>query len=159
MGRAPYIQTFKTPSQEDRKMVDEVLEKLDIKKYSKRFYSELSGGEQQIILLARAMAQKAKFILLDEPASNLDYKNQKKLLDIISVLISEGYGVLMVSHNPEHAFKCCNNTLMIDKNKNYIYGSTKEVVTSENLTNTYGVDLTVKIEGEGTNQLYCCFIN
>jgi len=159
MGRAPYIQTFKTPSQEDRKIVDEVLEKLDIKKYSKRFYSELSGGEQQIILLARAMAQKAKFILLDEPASNLDYKNQKKLLDIISVLISEGYGVLMVSHNPEHAFKCCNKTLMIDKNKNYIYGATKEVVNSENLTNTYGVDLTVKIEGEGTNQLYCCFIN
>lgn len=158
MGRAPYIKTFKMPSQEDKKIVYEVMEKLDIQKYSKRFYSELSGGEQQIVLLARAMAQKAKFILLDEPASNLDYKNQKKLLDIISALVSEEYGVLMVSHNPEHAFKCCNRTLMIDKNRNYTYGQTKKVVTSENLTSTYGVDLVVKIEDEGNNQLYCCYI-
>lgn len=158
MGRAPYIPTFKTPAEEDYKVVSEVIEKLELSDYSNRFYSELSGGEQQIILLARAMAQKAEFILLDEPASNLDYKNQMKLLDVIKMLTAEGRGVLMVSHSPEHAFRCCENSLLIDRDKKYLYGQTEKVVTTENLTHVYGVNLNVGIKRANGKDMYYCFL-
>ena len=141
MGRAIHIEKFKMPKEIDYEKVTSVLEKLELIDYKRKKYSELSGGEQQIVLLARAIVQDSKIILLDEPASNLDYKNQKKLIDIIKWLKLKGKGVLMVSHNPEHAIRCCERTLLMFQDGKHEYGYTNEVVNEKNLSKVYGVKI------------------
>lgn len=159
MGRALYIPKFQAPGDEDYRIVNETLEKVGIAEYANRYYSELSGGEQQMVLLARAIAQGSKYVLLDEPASNLDYMNQRKLLNLIIDLISSGIGILMVSHSPEHAFLCCKNTLMIDTMGGYIYGQTQNIVTAANLTKTYGVGIGIaEVEDMCGKEIKTCYL-
>ena len=86
MGRASFIPKFSSPRAEDVECVEEALKSLDILHMKDKVYSELSGGEQQIVLVARALVQKAKLIIMDEPASNLDFSNQEKLLRCITGL-------------------------------------------------------------------------
>lgn len=159
MGRASYISRFSSPNKTDICAVEQALDRLGIADYSGRKYSELSGGEQQIVLVARAIAQEAKFILLDEPTSNLDFYNQKKLLDIINLLTNEGVGILMVSHNPEHAFICCDDTLMISKDGSYVFGKTNDIVNGANLSKTYGIDIEVaSINDKDGKIIYSCYL-
>jgi len=159
MGRASYIARFSSPNKTDICAVEQALDRLGIADYSGRKYSELSGGEQQIVLVARAIAQEAKFILLDEPTSNLDFYNQKKLLDIINLLTNEGVGILMVSHNPEHAFICCDDTLMISKDGSYVFGKTNDIVNGANLSKTYGIDIEVtSINDKDGKIIYSCYL-
>lgn len=159
MGRAIYIKEFSAPSREDYQVVADVLKRLHILDYAKKKYDELSGGEQQIVLLARAIAQQAKYILLDEPASNLDYCNQKKLIDVIKMLTAEGIGVLMVSHIPEHAFICCEKTLLINRNSTYYFGITEEVITERNLSDIYGVDIGImQFKNDDGTPKYTCYL-
>lgn len=141
MGRAVHIEKFKMPTDKDYKEVNNILKQLGLTDYKEKKYSELSGGEQQIVLIARAIVQDAKMILLDEPASNLDYKNQKKLIDTIRWLKQNEKGILMVSHNPEHAIMCCERTLLMFQNGNHKYGYTREVINEENLSKMYGVSI------------------
>jgi iron complex transport system ATP-binding protein len=98
-----------------------MLEKLRISHLADKLYCELSGGEQQITLIARALAQEAQFIIMDEPASNLDFENQKKVLDVLKDLSGNGMGIVMSSHSPDHAFYCGTKTLMITKEKRIIF--------------------------------------
>lgn len=151
MGRAPYIEKFSAPSQQDYKAVQETLDKLSLNHLSNRFYDELSGGEQQIVLIARAIAQNANYILLDEPASNLDFYNQSKLIRIINMMKQEKIGVLKVSHNPEHAFQCCEKALLIGKSGQYFYGETSKTITEDNLKIIYGTDVGIKTFTDANN--------
>ena len=151
MGRAPYIEKFSSPSQQDYKAVQETLDKLSLNHLSNRFYDELSGGEQQIVLIARAIAQNANYILLDEPASNLDFYNQSKLIQIINMMKQEKIGVLMVSHNPEHAFQCCEKALLIGKSGQYFYGETSKTITEDNLKIIYETDVGIKTFTDANN--------
>ncbi len=139
MGRASHVRELASPTEADYEMVDEVIKMLSLEKYEYRYYDELSGGEQQIVLLARAIVQKSNYILLDEPASNLDYFNQRKMINVINTLRKKGIGILMVSHNPEHAFMCCEKALLIYKNGSYVFDDTDKCVTSKNLTRLYNV--------------------
>lgn len=143
MGRAAHIKELDSPSENDYEIVDEVIKMLSLEKYEYQYYDELSGGEQQIVLLARAIAQKSKYILLDEPASNLDYFNQQKMINVINALRKTGIGILMVSHNPEHAFACCEKALLINKDGSYVFGDTDKCITSYNLTKLYEVPVGV----------------
>lgn len=159
MGRASYIPRFQTPGNEDYSVVNQTMKKVGIAEYADRYYSELSGGEQQMVLIARAIAQGSKYILLDEPASNLDYMNQRKLLNLIIELTASGIGVLMVSHSPEHAFKCCKNTLIIDTTGHYVYGQTQEVITATNLKNAYGVGIGIaQVEDICGKEIKTCYL-
>lgn len=143
MGRASHIKELASPSEEDYEIVDEVIKMLSLEEYEHRYYNELSGGEQQIILLARAIAQKSNYILLDEPASNLDYFNQRKMISVINMLRKNEIGILMVSHNPEHAFLCCEKALLIYKDGNYVFDYTDKCITSDNLTRLYEIPVGV----------------
>ncbi len=156
MGRSLHIPNFMSPSLKDFEVVESVMSQLDFLEYKDAYYSELSGGEQQIVLIARAIAQGADYIIMDEPASNLDYSNQKKLLDTVKRLTQSGIGVLMASHSPEHAFACCNKALLISKNHSFIFGSVDDVITSKNLTNAYGVEISI-IELDSKVKT-CCLI-
>ena len=159
MGRAPYIEKFSTPSVNDYMVVEETLKKLSMEYLSDRFYDELSGGEQQIVLIARAIAQQADYILLDEPASNLDFNNQSKLIHIIAMLKKENKGILMVSHNPEHAFLCCEKSLLIGQDSKYFYGDTRNTVTEETLGIIYNADIGIKMfTDERNNSRYAFYV-
>lgn len=150
MGRARYIKQFEPPSKEDYKVAKSVLDSLGILYLENCLYSELSGGEQQIVLIARALAQESKFIVMDEPASNLDFENQKRVLDVLKYLSSQDRGIIMSSHSPDHAFYCGTNIVLINRDKTIIYGLTDEVLTTSNLKKVYGVDVSI-ITGKNAN--------
>ena len=156
MGRSLHIPKFMSPSKKDHEAIEAVMEQMDLLAYRNAYYSELSGGEQQIILIARAIAQGSDYIIMDEPASNLDYSNQKKLLDTIKNLTKNNKGIMMASHTPEHAFVCCNKALLISRSRKYQFGSVNEIVTSENLSAAYGVEIEVVQLNSGKKT--CCLI-
>lgn len=141
MGRAAYIKRFGSPTKKDIHAAQEAMNALGLSGFEERNYSELSGGEQQTVLIARAIAQKAKLIIMDEPASNLDFKNQKKLLEIIKKLSSQNISVIMATHSPDHAFLCSNMTLLINKQHKYRFGLTSDIITDESLFDAFGVNI------------------
>lgn len=160
MGRASHIARFSKPKKNDIKIACNTMERIGILGLRHKYYSELSGGEQQCVLVARAIAQEAKFIIMDEPASNLDLKNQKKLLDVVNSLADDGIGVLMATHSPEHVFATCNKVLLIDKYGTSIFGQMEEIMTVEKLKEAFGVELDV-LETEyldGTNKKTICLL-
>ena len=103
MGRTPYIGAFSTPSAKDYRIADEALERMDITHLRNKPYTEISGGERQQVTIARVIAQQPKLILLDEPTAHLDYGNQYRVVQMIRQLATEGYALIMTTHNPEHA--------------------------------------------------------
>lgn len=141
MGRAAHIKQFSSPSENDYMIATKMLKKLGIGDLSNCMYSELSGGEQQVVLIARALAQESKFIVMDEPASNLDFENQKRILDVMRVLVSKDVGIIMSSHSPDHAFYCNADVVLIRKDKSIVQGKAEDIITSENLKGGYGVDV------------------
>ena len=161
MGRARFINKFSQPSDDDYKKAVEVLERLGIKELKEKKYFELSGGEQQIVLIARALVQEAKFIIMDEPASNLDFENQKKVLECLMNLSGKGLGVILSSHSPDHALFCKTRVVMIDKDKSIHTGSIDDTLTADNLKKVYGVDIQL-ISGKtnaGREIRTCCIVN
>lgn len=161
MGRARFIKKFSQPSTNDYAMANKVLEYLRIEKLSYKKYSELSGGEQQIVLIARALVQDAKFIIMDEPASNLDFENQKIVLECLKQLLGHGLGVILSSHSPDHAIFCNTMVVMIDKKKHIHIGSIEETLTAQNLREVYGVDIQMLngVTTDGRTLRSCCIVN
>lgn len=160
MGRACHIKEYETPSSKDYEVALAMLNKLCIGHLTNKLYSELSGGEQQIVLIARALAQEARFIVMDEPTSNLDYENQKKVLDVLKRLSNNGIGIIMSSHSPEHAFYCGTTAVLITRDKKIICGENEQVINSENLKKVYGVDIEIisKKLADGKIVRTCCLL-
>lgn len=150
MGRAQYIRTFDVPSAEDYSIVKKVMASLNISHMLGLPYSNLSGGEQQLVLIARAMVQGASYILLDEPASNLDLANQGLLMQTINNLKAQKVGVLMISHVPTHAFACCEKTLIVYHDGTSEYGDTEDIITTDRLKKAYSTNVEI-IEGRSAS--------
>ena len=160
MGRARFVKKFSQPSQDDYLKALDIIIRLDIEKLTNKHYSEISGGEQQIVLIARALAQESRFILMDEPASNLDFENQKKVLECLKQLSGDGIGVVLSSHSPDHAIYCDMEVVLIDKQKRIHYGKLKDVLTKQLLRDVYGVDVQL-IQGvtdDGRIVQSCCLV-
>ena len=156
MGRAAHIGRFGAPSGKDVAYCKDVLGQIGMSRYCDQMYSKLSGGEQQMVLIARAMAQNAAFLLMDEPASNLDFANEGRLLELIGKLCGEGKGVLYITHSPSHALYCGGKALLLGDSGN-TFGPVSEIVTEENLSRIYGVPVTViEEERDGKAVRACC---
>lgn len=134
------------------------LKTLEILDFKDRFYTNLSGGERQMVLIARAINQDAKIILLDEPTANLDYSNSVKVLKCLKNLANLGYIIIMTTHNPSQAFYLNSKAMMIDSDKNYIYGDAKEVINDKNLKKVYGVDIKVVKNIIDKKEFYSCVV-
>lgn len=104
MGRSPYLRFMASPTAADHRHAREALSRLGIAHISARHYHELSGGERQLVLIARALAQAAPILVMDEPCAGLDVGNQVRILRTIRGLARDGHGVLLSSHLPDHAF-------------------------------------------------------
>lgn len=149
MGRASRLKRFETPGLKEYLIAERVLEALGISYLKDKTYTMISGGERQMVLIARALAQSPALLVMDEPTANLDFGNQVKVLECIKNLSRKGLGVLMTTHSPDHTFLCCDRVILITKDKRVLEGPVDEIVTEENLKEAYGVDVRIV---EGVNE-------
>ena len=141
MGRAPYLNLTDSPKDEDVGIAINSLEILGIDYLKDKEYTNLSGGERQLVFLARVLCQKPDILILDEPTSHLDFGNQIKLLEIIDNLAKSGLSIIMSSHFPDHAF-LSSTKVAIMKDKGFIdFGAPEDVVCEENLKKAYSIDV------------------
>jgi iron complex transport system ATP-binding protein len=104
MGRSPHLRFMASPTAHDRRVALDALARLGVGHLAERRFHELSGGERQMVLIARALAQDSRLLVMDEPCAGLDLGNQVRLIRIVRALARDGYGVLFTSHEPDHAF-------------------------------------------------------
>lgn len=150
LGRASMVNPLSIPGQKDMEAVDKAIEKTKLENIRHRSTAELSGGELQMVLIARALASNPKLLILDEPESNLDFKNQLLVLDMISELAKEGMTCIFNTHYPAHALRRANKALMLDKEGTYTFGNVKDVVTEENIYKYFKVRAVIgEIETNG----------
>ncbi len=157
MGRTAHLRTFESPTKEDINIAEKALETLGISFLKDRIYTEISGGERQMVLIARALTQQPNILVMDEPTSNLDFGNQVRVLEQINRLAKKGLGIIMTSHFPDHAFLCSTKVALLQRNNKFMVGNVDEVVTEDNLKSAYGVDvkITSSIRSNGENIRSC----
>jgi iron complex transport system ATP-binding protein len=142
MGRARHVGLFAQPSRRDEEVALEVLERFGIADFAGHRFHELSGGERQLVIFARALAAEAEVLILDEPTSALDLRNQVLVLDWIARLShQDGLTVLFTTHHPHHALSVADNALLMLGGEKFAQGKAGEVLTEENLRALYGVDI------------------
>lgn len=140
MGTVRQLSPFAVPKKEQRELAMATLERLGIAWLSERNFAYLSGGEQQLVLVARAMAQQADILIMDEPTSALDYGNQLRVLQEVKALSKEGYTVLLSTHNPQHAMSFADTILALSHGRVAACGPAKEILTSELVRELYDVE-------------------
>ena len=142
MGRAPYHSLFSMPSRKEYEKALHLLELLGIKDLTDRTIAEISGGQFQLVLIARALMQEAKILLLDEPIAHLDTSNKLRVLSIIKKLVKEGIikTVIMSLHDPLLAALYSDKIILLKNGRLIAYGSPDEVLTQENLLSLYGIE-------------------
>ena len=143
MGRMPHKPFFARFSRDDLRLAREALEKLSILHLEDRPYTEISGGERQLALIARAMTQGAHTFIFDEPANGLDYGNQIRLLEELVNLSSEGYTFIKSTHFPDHALWVADRVLMMKEGNIIANGSSDETITRGNLYSLYGREVDI----------------
>lgn len=153
MGRTARLGTFGQPGQRDRETALTAMRQLGIGDLAHRDYSRLSGGQRQLVLIARALAQEAPLIVMDEPTASLDFGNQAQVLAQITTLVRNaseaGHGVILSTHDPDQAFALDARVLLMKDGRTRAEGSASEVLTGENLSDVYGIPVTVETTGSG----------
>lgn len=134
---------FGRPDERDAEIARAVMERMGIAGIAKRKCTELSGGQLQMVLIARAMAAQPKILILDEPESNLDFKNQLIVLTTLKKLADSGTACIFNTHFPAHAARHATRSLLLRKDGHSIYGPTEEVITEQNISRAFGVDVAI----------------
>ena len=144
MGRTPYLSRTYRPKQEDYDIAMDALDRLGIPALADRKYTELSGGQRQMVIIARAIAQQTATIIMDEPTANLDFGNQYLVLAQLLKLKEKHMSVVMVTHNPEHAIYCADRIIAMRDGRILKAGTVVETVTEPMLREIYGMDVKVR---------------
>lgn len=157
MARVAHLGHFGQPSKEDVDIARDALAQMQIEHLSHRNYGALSGGEQQLVLIARALTQQSKLLVMDEPTSNLDYGNQTRIMEHIQRLAGQGRAILITSHMPNHAFMAASQVVLLHQGQVVDSGRAEEVITSENMLKAYGTQAQIiQIPGrENKTQHFC----
>lgn len=143
LGLASQINPLLRPKDSDIEKVENILKELGIYHLKDKYVSKLSGGEAQMVFMARALIREPEILILDEPESNLDYRNQLLMLDTIDRLKSRGKLIIFNTHYPEHALRYSNKVLLLNKNYQYKFGNTADIITKENIEETYKIKAAV----------------
>lgn len=143
MGRTTHMGVFGQPSKKDIQIAADCLERLEIGHLADRVYTEISGGERQMVLVARALAQEPAFLMMDEPTSNLDFGNQARVLKNVRLLAEQGLGIIMTTHHPDHVFQCEAGVSLIMHDGGHLSGTAEQIITEQNLRAAYGIDVAV----------------
>ena len=144
MARAPYLPIFGRPTKHDIQISEEALEVVGMSDYAEEPYTNLSGGQRQMVLIARALAQQTDLILMDEPTSSLDYRNSAIVINTAAKLATEqGKAVIMITHAPDQAFYYESKAALMKDGRFFAYGPSEQVLTSDNLSNVYNMRIKV----------------
>lgn len=150
LGCTNRLGVFSTPGEKEKKQVEELAKELDITYLLSKKCNEISGGELQMVLIARALAAKPELLILDEPESNLDFKNQLIVLNAMSKLAAEGMCCIFNTHYPTHALMRASKSLIVQKRGDVLFGDTVEIVTEENIRRSFGVETVIgEVETSG----------
>jgi iron complex transport system ATP-binding protein len=139
MGRTAHLGPFASPAPTDQARALQALEILGIADLAGASCAEISGGQRQLVLIARALAQDAKTIILDEPTASLDLGNRVLVMDRIKGLAHAGLGVVLSTHDPDHALDMAQKVVVIAGHTQAAYGPTRDILTARLLSDVYGV--------------------
>ena len=143
LGRSSRIGSFSAPKPEDEAAAQQALEQLGIAHLADQPCSDLSGGEKQMVLIARALAAQPELLIFDEPESNLDFRNQLIVLDAMTALARKGMACIFNTHYPAHALQRAHNSLLLMKGGQCVCGPSSGVVTRDNIRRAFGVDAVI----------------
>lgn len=156
MGRMPYHSFFSTYSARDREIAEAAMVRLDILALKDRAYTEISGGERQLTLIARSLTQGAGVFIMDEPVNGLDYGNQMRLLQDISGLAKDGLTFIMTTHFPDHALMTADRVILFKEGRVIADGVPEATITRETLQTLYRIDVNVvAMPGSGCTGRFC----
>jgi len=131
------------PGEQDCLIARQAVERVGLSGLEKRAITRLSGGERQLVLLARALAQQPRLLLLDEPTSHLDLGNKSRLLGLLQQLAAQGVTIMLTTHEPDVAASVATHIVLMERGYTYHAGTLDQVLTTERLTDTYGVPVQV----------------
>jgi iron complex transport system ATP-binding protein len=143
MGRTAHLGVFASPTREDRQRALLALATLGIDALADKEYTRISGGQRQLVLIARALAQDASALVMDEPTASLDFGNQVAVLSQVKRLAERGFAVLLSTHDPDHAFSIGTRVALLAAGRLVAQGDAAAVLTPERLRSVYGVEVTV----------------
>ncbi|MFZ0488575.1 MAG: ABC transporter ATP-binding protein [Arenicellales bacterium] len=151
MGRQARKGLLSAPDAEDRSRTTEVLRQLGIGNLADADYSRISGGQRQMVLIARALVQDTGILVLDEPTASLDYGNQVRIIGEIARLAREGYGIVLSTHNPDHAFAVADKVMLMHDGGIVASGTPADVLVVDRLSAVYGVPMNIRrLDGQLT---------
>ena len=143
MGTTAGQSALSKPGRAELDSVAAALEKVGIESLRQRCFHQLSGGEKQLVIIARALAQNARTIMLDEPTASLDFGNQMRVLRQIKALSGEGYTIIQTTHNPEHAYMFSDRIVALASGGIYAQGSPQDIITKETMSALYNLDVEI----------------
>jgi iron complex transport system ATP-binding protein len=143
VGRSPHLNYLESPGRKDEEIAEMAIDAMGIAGLKDRPYTQLSGGEMQLVIFARVLAQQPSLLLLDEPTSHLDFGNQVRVLHIVERLASTGLPVIMTSHFPDHAFLSSSKVAIMKDHKFLAVGSPDDVITEDSMERIYGIKVKI----------------
>lgn len=154
IGRSARLNTFEQPGEREIRMAEAMMEHVGISHLAKKDCNRMSGGELQMVLIARALINQPKIIILDEPETGLDFRNQILVLDMIQKLShSEGISAIMNTHYPANAMTIADEALMMNRKGDFFYGPTEQILTEENISRSFDVQVAVNEFLYGTQKI------
>ncbi|MTD38117.1 ATP-binding cassette domain-containing protein [Erwinia sp. CPCC 100877] len=154
MGTTARLKSYQQPGSAEYQLAEAALDLLNIRYLKEELFSEISGGEQQLVIIARSVAQQSKIIIMDEPCANLDYGNQIIVLEMIKKLTQEGFLIIQATHDPNHALQYGDYVLILQEGKLTLSGVPSAILTSEVLAEMYQVPIEVGVLA-ASRQLVC----
>lgn len=154
MGTTAGLSLFSAPGQKEKQTAEEAMDLLGISDLKNRGFSYISGGERQLALIARALCQQSKILVMDEPTANLDYGNATRVMQQIKELSRSGYTIIQATHQPDQAFLFADEVLAMKDGSIIAQGEPRDIITKELVEELYGVQ--VEIESLYDDRLRVC---
>lgn len=151
LGRVSKIGYMGTPTRNDYHIAENAMFDMGVSELRDKVYTDISGGELQLVMIARALAQEPKMLVLDEPTAALDYGNVVRVIEKVRSLAQRDFAVVMTTHSPDHAFMCSSNVVLLQKNAPMQFGSAVNIITEKNMKQAYGINVKI-VEFVNTKQ-------
>ncbi len=143
LGRINKVSSTKQPSAEDYNIVENALMDMGVFHLRDKIYTDISGGELQLVLIARALAQQPQILMLDEPTAALDFGNVVRVIEKVRELAQRGFMVIMTTHSPDHAFMCNSSVVLLQEDNPMRFGRAVDIITEKNMKEAYGVNVKI----------------